>query len=88
MCKVKTQEHPRRKKNKNGEVRQIDVRGLRRCNNEECRVFMNRDYNASINIRLNLLHKIETGNWDPVFSQSYDSGLPCQGDISASMQEI
>lgn len=31
------------------------IRGLRRCQNEECRVFLNRDQNAAFNIGKNLL---------------------------------
>ena len=45
------------------------VRGIRRCKNENCGVIMNRDYNAAINIRRNLLHFIENGDWLPCFSK-------------------
>ena len=31
-------------------ARRFSVRGLRRCKNEECAVFLNRDYNAAMNI--------------------------------------
>lgn len=40
-----------------------EIRGLRRCINDKCRVRISRDYNAAINIRLNLLHKISNGDW-------------------------
>ena len=45
------------------------VRGIRRCKNEECGVIMDRDYNAAINIRRNLLHFIDNGEWHPRFSK-------------------
>ena len=45
------------------------VRGIRRCKNEECGVIMDRDYNAAINIRRNLLHFIDNGDWHPRFSK-------------------
>ena len=45
------------------------VRGIRRCKNEECGVIMDRDYNAAINIRRNLLHVIDNGEWLPRFSK-------------------
>ena len=48
----------------------IGVRGLRRCNNEECGVLMARDYNAAMNIKRNLEHWIEHGFWDPVFTRT------------------
>ena len=45
------------------------VRGLRRCNNEECGGLMARDYTAAMNIKLNLEHWISHGVWDPAFTR-------------------
>jgi len=76
-CHQKTMEpcmrrpYPNKKKEKKLD-RMIDVRGLRHCQNEECKVFVNRDYNAAINIRNNLLYFIEHGLWDPLFSRDSD----------------
>jgi hypothetical protein len=53
---------------KKGIIRSMDVRGLRRCNNEECAAYVNRDHNAACNIRSNLLHYIQHGTWHPTFS--------------------
>jgi len=53
-----------------GQQKMEDVRGLRRCNNEDCAVYMNRDYNAAMNIRCNLLHYVNTGQWHPSFRPS------------------
>jgi transposase len=46
-----------------GEKRMVDVRGLRRCNNGDCAVWMNRDYNAAINIRKKLLYFLQHQQW-------------------------
>jgi len=51
-----------------GYIRSLDVRGLCCCNNISCAVLMNRDYNAAINIRNNLLHYLKEGSWHPKFS--------------------
>lgn len=58
--------------NRNKEYANVprDVRGLRRCNNEECAVLFNRDYNAAMNIRKNLLHRIHKGRWHPAFART------------------
>jgi hypothetical protein len=50
---------------KNGQW--VCVRGIRRCQNEECGVIMNRD-NAAINIRKNLIYYLEHNQWNPIFS--------------------
>jgi hypothetical protein len=53
---------------------EVSLRGIRRCHNAECggpdnhRLLWNRDHNAAINIRRNLLHRLEHGTWDPLFS--------------------
>ncbi len=47
----------------------VDVRGLRRCNNDRCGVFFSRDYNAAINMRLQLCHWIEHGTWHPAYAR-------------------
>ena len=54
---------------------EVCLRGIRRCNNEECggpnahhRLLWNRDHNAAINIRNNLLHRLKHNRWDPLFS--------------------
>ena len=55
--------------------RGVSLRGIRRCTNVECggpdahhELLWNRDHNAAINIRQNLLHRLEHGRWDPLFS--------------------
>ena len=68
----------RKKENKEEEEEDVDekeypVRGIRRCQNEECRVIMNRDYNAAINIRQNLLHYIQHGDWCPRFKRNQNT---------------
>jgi len=69
MEKCKTREHPNLKKKREDPDAKLDVRGLRRCNNvKECGVFANRDYNAAINIRSNLFHRIHYGCWHPHFT--------------------
>ena len=49
---------------------------------------MNRDYNAAMNIRSNLLYRIQNGTWDPKFSKKNHSGLSSQEDISSNMMII
>ena len=50
---------------------EVDVRGIRRCQNEECEVRMNRDYNAAMNIRQNLIYWMEhEGTFNPLFQRS------------------
>lgn len=55
---------------KDGEI--VPLRSIRRCNNvnQTCEGFLrwNRDHNAAINIRANLLHWIQHGKWDPSFA--------------------
>ncbi|CAH6420741.1 Hypothetical protein UVM_LOCUS231 [uncultured virus] len=46
----------------------VDVRALRRCQNEKCGVWMNRDYNAALNIRANLMHRLAHGRYHPAFA--------------------
>lgn len=70
MKPVKSRPHPNPKKLKEDPNCKLDVRGLRRCNNESCQVFINRDYNAAINIRRNLLHRIQHGSWHPSFTSN------------------
>ena len=53
----------RKKEEENEDAKAYPVRGIRRCQNEECGVIVNRDYNAAINIRLNLLNHIKNGDW-------------------------
>ena len=59
----------------------FSVRGLRRCQNEECAVYHNRDYNAALNIgvRLKTLfwpHMYATTNKDlPVGTDDVDATL-------------
>jgi hypothetical protein len=65
MEKVLKRPHPNPKRRDPKKL--LDVRGLRRCNNVSCRVFINRDYNSGINIRKNLIHCIEHGAWHPKF---------------------
>lgn len=71
MVPVKTRPIER-KRTVNGRKEKVivnmDVRGLRRCNNEGCAVFFTRDYNAAINIRSNALYYRLRGCWDPKFS--------------------
>lgn len=61
-----------RKKVQNGKEiewieKEMDVHGLRHCNNKKCAVLMNRDYNAAINIRQNLIHYLHHQKWSPHF---------------------
>lgn len=60
-CEEKTMGSFLKREDKKGRL--VDVRGIRRCQNEECGVIMNRDYNASINIRKNLICYIKNGHW-------------------------
>ena len=46
----------------------VDVRALRRCQNDQCGVWMNRDYNAALNIRANLMHRLAHGRYHPAFA--------------------
>ena len=48
----------------------FSVRGLRRCSNESCAVFHNRDYNAATNIGRRLKSLLTTG----------EDCLPCHSD--------
>jgi hypothetical protein len=43
----------------------VPVWGIRRCNSAICGGFCrwNRDHNAAINIRANLLHYLDSGTW-------------------------
>ena len=57
-----------RRYKKNGKlVEFVPVWGIRRCNSAICggHCRWNRDHNAAINIRANLLHYLETGAWPP-----------------------
>jgi transposase len=65
MCPAMKREVP--KWNKDSD-KLVDVRGIRRCNNADCGVLMNRDYNAAMNIRKNLLYRIEHEGWHPCFA--------------------
>ena len=49
--------------------RKNSIYGLCHCQNVQCRLIMNQDYNASINIQQNLPYFIEIGNW--LFAQHY-----------------
>jgi len=60
----------------------IAPRGLRHCQNDKCKVWWNRDYNAAMNIKQNLLYFIQNGLWSPSFSQKNDSN----GAFSAERQ--
>ena len=58
-------EDPTRKRKcvgKDGKEEWISVWGIRRCNSGGLRRW-NRDHNAAINIRANLLHYLESGTW-------------------------
>jgi hypothetical protein len=72
-CKKRHYSNP--KKKEKYPDRELDVRGLRRCNNEKCKVFINRDYNAAINIRSNLVHRIHHGSWHPKFTKANEQKL-------------
>jgi hypothetical protein len=54
-----------RKKKKDGKEEWVPVWGIRRCNSATCGGLRrwNRDHNAAINIRVNLLHYFESGAW-------------------------
>jgi hypothetical protein len=48
----------------------ISPRGIRRCNSEQCGgLRWNRDHNAAINIRTNLLYRMAHGRFDPRFAR-------------------
>jgi len=55
-----------------GLPKRVPVRGIRRCNSVQCggHKLWNRDHNAAINIRRNLLHKIQHGQWYPPFTRA------------------
>jgi hypothetical protein len=59
-----------RKPNQDGDIEKLDVRGLRRCQNEKCGVLWSRDYNAAINIKDNLVHHIFNHCWNPLFASA------------------
>jgi len=65
-----------RKPDKDGNIEKVDVRGLRRCQNEKCGVLWSRDYNAAINIRDNLLHHILHHSWNPLFASARKKSDP------------
>jgi hypothetical protein len=67
-CKGEVAEDPSHKRKyvcKDGTVKMVPVWGIRRCNSATCGGFRrwNRDHNAAINIRANLLHYLERGTW-------------------------
>ena len=56
----------RRRETKSGNT--VPVRGIRRCQSEICGDRRwNRDENGSLNIRENLLYRLQHGKWDPKF---------------------
>jgi len=54
-----------KKKKKDGKEEWVPVWGIRRCNSATCGGLRrwNRDHNAAINIRANLLHYLNNGTW-------------------------
>ena len=67
-CGEEVVEDPTRKRKcvrKDGKEEWVSVWGIRRCNSATCGGFRrwNRDHNAAINIRANLLHYLERGTW-------------------------
>jgi len=67
MKKCEERKYPYWKKREENPDKMLDVRGLRRCNNVSCAIYVHRDYNAAVNIRFNLLHMIQNGDWHPKF---------------------
>lgn len=61
------------------------MRGIRRCNSAHCggRRRWNRDHNAAINIRQNLLLSMEHGTWYPRFSPHPPSGAAAAFNASS-----
>jgi hypothetical protein len=67
-------------------VRSFPVRGIRRCNSDECggRLRWDRDHNAAINIRANLLHAIHhDGRWHPSFARQQQEDACDNNDTKA-----
>ena len=75
---------------------EVCLRGIRRCNNEECGgsrdgihlpLLWDRDHNAAINIRSNLLYRLEHGRWDARFSATNSSTITTVGVAATAPRE-
>ncbi|CAH6420679.1 Hypothetical protein UVM_LOCUS212 [uncultured virus] len=65
----------------------VDVRALRRCQNAKCGVWMNRDYNAAMNIRANLMHRAAYGCYHPAFASTYGHHHPAANESDQAVEE-
>jgi hypothetical protein len=76
-CGGEVVEDPKRKrlrKKEDGKEEWVPVWGIRRCNSVTCGGLhrWNRDHNAAINIRANLLHYLNNGTWPQQQHQDVD----------------
>ena len=61
----------------------FSVRGLRRCQNEACAVYHNRDYNAAFNIGV----RFKTLLWPHIYAAPYNSANDTE-DVDATLSAL
>jgi hypothetical protein len=78
--------------------REVPLRGTRRCTNVSCgglaksgapylRLW-DRDLNAAMNIRANLIHYHTHGQWDPRFTRTQPSAVPTRSVVATTEKSL